>query len=153
MRETFLSRPAAAWFDLVRPVRGGMVRRRRAECLWRASASVDDSRIRRISGDSWLLELHASVIGNDHGDGRAGPDLSCCATGRDDLEVRPAWSGSGDGRVVGRELAVWNLRPKDALRTCVWRGSCGDRLDGVDGVLCDDRLPWCCLECRECRTV
>jgi len=46
----------------------------------------------------------------------------------------------------GRQFAVWSLRPQNALRANLWRSCSGVRLDGVDGVLCDDRLSWRCLE-------
>ncbi len=101
--------------------------------------------------DFWNIMF--SGLGNDRGDDRPGLDLSRCATGRNDLEFRPSRSGSGDDSVVGHQFAAWTLRPKYAVRTCLQRCGCGDRLDGVDGILCDDRLSGCSLECRKCCTV
>ena len=98
-----------------------MARRRLAECLWRACTPVDDSRIRQVSGRSRLLEHYASGLGDDSGDGRPGLDLSRRATRRNELEFCPSRSGRGDDSVVGRQFAVWNLRPKDAGWTCLRR--------------------------------
>jgi uncharacterized BrkB/YihY/UPF0761 family membrane protein len=56
--------------------------------------------------------------------------------------------GAACGRdsVVGRQFALWNLRSEDEVWICIrWTGS-GDRFDGVDGALCDDRLYRCGLE-------
>jgi hypothetical protein len=51
--------------------------------------------------------------------------------------------------LLRRQLALWNLRPEDELWTCIrWIGS-GDRLNGVDGALCDDRISRCSMERRK----
>jgi hypothetical protein len=52
--------------------------------------------------------------------------------------------------VVGPQFAVWNLRSEDPVWACLWWPGRGDRLDGVDGDLCNPRLCWCGLELRKC---
>jgi membrane protein len=50
-------------------------------------------------------------------------------------------------RVARTSVTTWSsVLPGAAVWTCLWRGSRGDRPDGVDGVLSDDRLFRCGLE-------
>src|ERR1700730_12857570 len=122
---------------------------RRAECLWPAVAPVDNSRIRPLSLGSGLLDRDASGLRRDPNNARPGLDLSRCATGRNDLEVRSAGCSCGCDSMVGHQPSVWNLRSQDAVWPCLrWVGR-RDRFDGVDGVLCDDRFSWRGLERRK----
>jgi hypothetical protein len=106
-----------------------------------------------VSVVAWLVAIALSVFG--------GPVRQWMIRGfgkspmvrGNDLEFGSSRSGSGDDSVVGCQFAVWNLRPKGTVRTRLrWSGG-GDRLDGVDGVLCDDRLSWCGLECGKSCTI
>ena len=101
---------------------------------------MDKSRIWSVSFGSWLLERHASALGDVPGDAGPSIDLSGYANGLDDMEVRSARSGWGDDPLVGRQFAVWSLRPADAVWACLWRVGRSDRSNGVDGVLHDDLL-------------
>ncbi len=110
---------------------------------------LDDSRIRPVPLGSWLLEHPASGCGVDSGDVRLGLDLSHCTTERNDLAVGFARSRRGDDSLVVLHFDVWSLRPKDGVWTYL-RHPCGsDRLDGVDGTLCNDRLSRRRLERRK----
>src|SRR5207248_2237449 len=102
--------------------------------------------ILRVAVSSWLLERHASGLGDGPGDARPNLDLSCCAEALNDLAFGSARGGCSDDSVVGRQSAIWSLCPQDALWTRLQRACRGVRLDGVDGVLCDDCLSWRGLE-------
>src|SRR5258708_20090274 len=72
--------------------------------------------------------------------------------GRDNTESTVIFPQVRTYRDVGKNLqketqrdcqcAFWNIRPEDAIWSCLRRAGRDDRLDGVDGALCDDRLPW-----------
>lgn len=113
---------------------------RRAERIRTAITAMDKSRIWSVSFGSWLLERHASALGDVPGDAGPSIDLSGYANGLDDMEVRSARSGWGDDPLVGRQFAVWSLRSADAVWACLWRVGRSDRSNGVDGVLHDDLL-------------
>ena len=99
---------------------------------------------------SQLFDRHASSHGDDSGNVCPCLDLSCCATRVNNLEVRSARSGWRDNPVVGRQFAIRNLRSEDPIWACLrWLGR-GDRIDGMDGNLCDAFLCWCGLELRKC---
>src|SRR5579864_1312331 len=107
---------------------------------------MDDPRTRPDCLRSRLLERHASGCGFDPGDARPGPDLSLCTTWRNHLEVRVAGSKRGHDSMVVPHFAVWSLHSKNAVWTPLWRPGCGNRLDGMDGDLCDDCVSWRRLE-------
>jgi hypothetical protein len=68
------------------------------------------------------------------------------------VEFRFARSDGSDGSddfVVGHQFAVWNLRPAHEVWACLRRACGGDRIDGLDGVLCDARFCGCGLERRK----
>ena len=65
---------------------------------------MDNSRSRSVSVGPWLLDRHASGVGDGAGDARPGFDLSGCSTARGDLEIRSAGRGCGDDSVVGTQL-------------------------------------------------
>jgi hypothetical protein len=65
------------------------------------------------------------------------------------VQIRSARSGCGCDSMVGRQSTVWNLRSEDTVWTCLRRAGRGDRFDGMDGVLFDDRLFWRGLERRK----
>jgi hypothetical protein len=146
-KETLLSRPANSGLAIVLRVDRCVAPGRRIECVRMAIASMDESR-RPVFVASWLLDGRASGRVDGAGDICTGPDLSNCATQRDDVEFRFAWSDGSDDSVVEHQFAVWNLRSAHEVWTCLRRACCGDRIDGVDGVLCDDRLCGCGLERR-----
>jgi len=127
----------------------GMARCRCAECLWSAVGPVDYIRIWLLFVRSQLFDRHASSLGDDPDNVCPGLDLSCCGTMVNNLEVRSARSGRCNNSVVGRQLAIRNLRSEDPIWACLrWLGR-GDRPDGVDGNLCDAFLCWCGLELRK----
>lgn len=94
-----------------------MARGRRAERLRPAVATMDDSRIRWVAVGRWILERHAADLGNGSSDARPDLDLSCCAQTLNYLAFGSARGGGSDDSVVGRQFAVWSLRPQNALRT------------------------------------
>src|ERR1700752_24092 len=126
-----------------------MAPRCRAECLSPAIAPMDNSRTRPLFFGSRLVDRDASGLRRDPDNASPGLDLSRCETGRNDLEVRYAWSSCGCDSMVGRQSTVWSLRSEDAVWPCLrWAGR-RDRFDGVDGVFCDDRFSWRGLERRK----
>jgi len=55
-----------------------MARGRRAKCLRQPAAAMDDSRVWHVAIVSWVLERHASCLGDGPSDARPDFDLSGC---------------------------------------------------------------------------
>ena len=100
----------------------------------------------QLFAGSQLFDRHTSSLGDDSGDICVGLDLSCCATSTNNLEVRSAQRARHNNSVVRRQFAIWNLSSEDPIRPCLRWLRRSDRLDGMDGDLCNASLCWCGFE-------